>query len=86
MRYQWQYLQRSKAIFGLEEGAGQPAFAAALEGTLVEPRDILSAEAYVQHAFIQRRGTENALFEPEDLPDGVIFTSTGENPPFLDAL
>lgn len=86
MRYQWQYLQRAKAIFGLDEADGQTAFSATMSGSSIEPQDILAAEAFVQHSLIQRVGTERALFEPEELVEEITFTNSGEIPEFLNAL
>jgi hypothetical protein len=84
-RYQWQYVNRARAIFGLEENQGQVAYA----GTLKKPSgsflgmDILAVEADVQNAFVLAYGPENALFDPEDLAEGYAFTHSGELPGFL---
>ena len=83
MRYQWQYLQRAKAIFGLDEEAGQPAYSAVLVGGSSSARDILAAEAFVQHSLIQARGADSILCGAEDLIDDVTFTHAGDVPPFL---
>lgn len=85
-RYQWQYVQRARAIFGLDENAGRPAFAAAFSvDTAPTGDDILAAEAYVQNQFIVNVGPDHALFEPEDIVEGFVFVNSGDVPPFIHA-
>lgn len=83
MRYQWQYVHRARAIFGLEEAAGQPAYVALFGAQEVTARDIVGAEAYVQHSFIARFGIDHALFEPEDIEEDLTFANVGHPPRFL---
>lgn len=84
-RYQWQYVNRARAIFGLDESSGQVAFAGTLRKVSggVVGIDILAAEAEVQNAFISAYGPDRALFDPEDLVPGYIFTFCGDAPSFL---
>ena len=71
-RYQWQYVRRAQAIFGLDESGGQESYAANFT-RIVGEHDILATEAYIQNKFILSAGTQNALFEPEDLTEGYEF-------------
>jgi len=84
-RYQWQYVNRARAIFGLDESSGQVAFAGILKKTssAVQGIDILAVEAEVQNAFVLACGPANALFDPEDLVNGCTITYGGEPPSFL---
>lgn len=82
MRYQWQYLVRAKAIFGLDESRGQVSFAATFDET-VDAQDVLAAEAHVQNCFITIVGPEHALFEAEKLVDNYSFVHLGDAPRFL---
>ena len=87
-RYQWQYVRRARAIFGLEEASGQVAYSGTVKkiGGLVQGIDILATEAEVQNAFVLACGPANALFDPEDLLDGYLVAHHGELPLFLSAV
>jgi len=85
MRYQWQYVSRARAIFGLDESSGQVAFAGVLRknnGEVVG-LDILAAEAGIQSDFMSVHGPDRALFDPEDLVPGYAFLHSGSPPKFL---
>ena len=83
-RYEKQYLDRARAIFGQRVPRDQPAFAGLFaDSDHIDQRHIISAEADVQNAFITRHGKNAALFEPELHVDGVEVKHQGEVPAFL---
>jgi len=70
-RYQPQYLQRARAIFGLDENSAQVAYCGLLSSE--EPINgtaILAIEAIVQKKFIDSFKRERALFKPIVPRDG----------------
>ncbi len=83
-RYQWQYVNRARSIYGAEESAGQVSYA----GTFKNPEQvngqlILAAEALTQNACVTKLGPQAVLFDPEDLIEGVEVIHSGEVPAFL---
>jgi hypothetical protein len=85
-RYQWQYVNRARAIFGCDEPDGQVAYAAAFRNPeSISPELILAAEADVQAACIVTLGTHAVLFDPEDTLEGILVRHLGAPPPFLTA-
>ena len=65
-RYQWQYVQRSLAIFAKEESEGQVAFAAKFISPDDIDRHIIKAtEAEVQASYIAHDGLVDPLFETQ---------------------
>jgi hypothetical protein len=82
-RYQSQYVDRAKAIFGLDESAGQKSFCAPVD----DPTVILQVEALVQQRFIAAHGRENALFQfrPPYPMRALTLDNQGSPPSFLRA-
>lgn len=64
VRYEQQYVDRAKSIFGMDTPQGQPAFAAVLDDDEVAVEDIVPLERQVQQIFIDNVGIENAEFSP----------------------
>ncbi|OFW28251.1 MAG: hypothetical protein A3J28_09805 [Acidobacteria bacterium RIFCSPLOWO2_12_FULL_60_22] len=84
VRYEKQYLDRARAIFGRQAPDDQPAFAGIFQsGTYLDGRHIRAAEAQVQQAFVARFGATAALFKPEQVSDDIEFRHVGEVPDFL---
>ena len=83
-RYQWQYVQKSLAIFNRKEADGQVSYAAtfkspsSINGTLIG-----AAESLIQDAFIQKHGIQNALFKPVNVKSGYKIMHAGTKPSFL---
>ena len=83
-RYQWQYVNRAKSIFGLDEERGQTAFAGVFESpNEVTGALILASEAYIQNCCVTAIGENEILFEPEDLVENVKVENSGELPSFI---
>jgi hypothetical protein len=83
-RYQWQYVSRARAIFGLGESHGQVAYAGVFRNPdAMSEQLILATEADAQSRCILVLGTEAVLFEPEDIMDGITVHHFGDYPPFL---
>mgnify|MGYP001075224487 CR=1 FL=1 len=85
IRYEWQYVERSCAIFGQSKPQNQPAFAGSfIDDTKVDECQIEAAEANVQEAFLKRHGKEAAIFhqKPKSYPD-IKVTHQGDAPAFL---
>jgi hypothetical protein len=83
-RYQWQYVERSRAIFGIEEEKGQSAFV----GLFVNPKEpsgdhIRAVEARIQNCFILRHSEKSALFHPLRDSEDLLVEHLGSMPSFL---
>ena len=81
-RYQWQYVQRSRAIFGKQNSDGQVSYA----GTFIKPKKITgkiigAAESLVQESFISKYGESNALFSPVSVKSGFRISHIGKEKP-----
>lgn len=83
-RYQWQYVNRARSIYGAEESAGQVSFAGIFKNPeQVNGQLILAAEAFTQNGCVTKLGPQAVLFDPEDLIEGVEVIHSGEVPAFL---
>lgn len=80
-RYQQQYIDRAKAIYGMDAPQGQPAFAARLNE--VATNQIEPLERLVQQNFIDNVGIEHALFTPRGEAPVIQVVHEGEMPEFL---
>ena len=84
VRYEKQYLERARAIFGRQAPDNQPAFAGNFEsGVHLDERLIRAVEAQVQQAFVARFGGTAALFKPGQVSGDIEFRHVGEVPVFL---
>ena len=81
-RYQKQYIDRAKAIFGASEPKRQPAFAARIPKG-IPCQKIKDIEATVQHALIRVHGNDAALFRPIKKFTPVPLHHKGNPPAFL---
>ena len=77
-RYQWQYVQRSMAIFGKDKTDGQVSFSA----IFVKPKKVTgeiigAAESIVQNSFVRLQGKDQALFQPVKFKAGFNLVSVG---------
>ena len=84
VRYQKQYVERSKAIFGSDTPQNQPAFA----GTFIDPNGITSEnvgdiEKLIQWTFLQRRERSQALFKRPSGRPNIDVKYCGDVPSFL---
>lgn len=61
-RYQKQYLNMSKAIFGKDEKAAQIAYAGFFEGKKKKPVPYGDIEKHLQKKCIEKYGAENVIF------------------------
>ena len=83
-RYQKQYVERSKAIFGSDTPQNQPAFA----GTFIDSNGITcenvgDVEKLIQWAFLERGDRKQALFKrPSERPN-IDVKYFGDIPSFL---
>jgi hypothetical protein len=83
-RYQWQYVNRARAIFGRDETDGQGAYAGTFRNPdSITPERILAAEAEVQSRCVLALGPDAILFDPEDAIEGFTVRHAGSSPPFL---
>ena len=83
-RYEKQYLNCARVIFGRQAPDDQPAFAGIFEsGAHLDRWHIRAAEAQVQKAFVARFGATAALFKPGQVGDDIEFRHIGEVPVFL---
>ena len=84
-RYQWQYVQRARSIFGTEESAGQVVYAGLFKKPeQINGRLIFAAEAFTQNRCITVLGPQAVLFDAEDLVEGVEVINRGSLPTFLE--
>jgi hypothetical protein len=82
-RYQKQYVDRSKAIFGSSIPSNQPAFASIVTDERITINDIEPIERQLQDVFIGLHGKENALFTPRGKASNYQLTHSGDAPSFL---
>jgi len=84
-RYQKQYIDRARAIFGADKPQNQPAYA----GHFLSPSDptpelIKHAEESIQNLFLNKVGKSAALFTFRGAAGQVSIKSQGQDlPPFL---
>jgi hypothetical protein len=84
-RYQKQYIDRARAIFGADKPQNQPAYV----GHFLSPDDpapelIESVEKTIQNLFLNKFGKSAALFTPRGAAGQVSIKSEGQDlPPFL---
>ena len=84
VRYQWQYVDRAKSIFGQDESAGQVAYA----GLFRKPKEInskliLAAEAFIQNHCTNVLMSKDCLFQCKKLAEEVKVINRGRLPQFL---
>jgi hypothetical protein len=86
-RYQWQYVNRARSIFGRDEADGQVAYSGEFRNPeSITPELILAAEADVQSGCVLALGPDAVLFDPEDTVDGLTVRHLGTPPIFLTGL
>lgn len=83
-RYQWQYLDRARSIFGQEESAGQVAYV----GLFQKPAEISghlirAAEAFTQNCCRMKLQPQACLFKCKKFVNNVDVSNVGDTPPFL---
>lgn len=85
VRYEWQYVNRSRAIFGESFPQNQPAFAGSFpDDTELGKDQIEGAEADVQKAFLAQYGARQAMFDPTKIRStGIRVIHQGNAPAFL---
>ena len=83
VRYERQYIDRAKSIFGMDAPQGQPAFAAVLDDDEVAVEQIEPLEHQVQQIFIDNVGIENADFTPRGQIGDFNLVHDGDMPAFL---
>lgn len=83
VRYQQQYVDRAKAIFGSESPINQPAFASIVTDQQITVDDIEPIERQIQEVFLQSYGRENALFTPRGKVQNYELIHEGDMPQFL---
>ena len=83
VRYQKQYVDRSKAIFGSNSPHNQPAFASVVTDPTIKVEDIEPIERQIQEKFIVIHGKENALFKARGNLPNYSLSHTGNPPGFL---
>jgi hypothetical protein len=84
VRYDRQYVDRTKAIFGSDTPQNQPAFA----GTFVDPNcttceNVGDVEKLIQWVFLERRGGKQALFRSPNGRPNIAVEYCGDAPSFL---
>lgn len=82
VRYEPQYINRSRAIYGQDRPSGQPAFVGIIGGRC-KPRDVADLERHVQRAFVEARGQNNAQFKPPGTGGRGQYSHVGRKPSFL---
>jgi hypothetical protein len=82
-RYQWQYVNRACAIFGLNEMKGQVCFVGLPRSKRITGSDLHAIEANIQHRFIDEFGKKAALFEPISSVPPLVLRHLGKVPSFL---
>lgn len=82
-RYEKQYIERTKAIFGASAPSNQPAFASIIEDPEISQDDIEPIERQLQNTFISVHGSNNALFTPRGQASDFQLIHTGDVPSFL---
>ena len=82
-RYQQQYIDRAKAIFGSSKPKSQPAFAAVFPEGSVSISDIEPIERKIQDIFVSVHGTNNAQFSPRGVAFAQELSHSGNMPSFL---
>ncbi len=83
VRYEPQYINRAKAIFGQDKPAHQPAFAAITCDTGIPVDKIEHIERQVQESFLNAVGPQSALFTTRGKPPGIAIVHEGDTPGFL---
>lgn len=81
-RYQKQYIERAKAIFGMDSPQNQPSFACIFESN-VSDHDIELVEEYIQTKFLNKYEQKNALFQNKEEVNDLEIAISGELPDFL---
>lgn len=85
MRYQKQYIDRSKSIFGTDLPTNQPAFAAIINDQKIDKDDIEPIEWQLQELFLTYSGASNALFTRKGEAGTFNISHLGEPPSFLNS-
>lgn len=83
VRYQQQYVDRAKAIFGNDNPDDQPAFASIVTDPQITIPDIEPIERQIQEVFLTAHGPEDALFTPRGPVPRYELIHTGDRPAFL---
>ena len=84
VRYQKQYLDRARAIFGLDASKGQPSYAGLIETPRnPSPELVERIERNIQNSFLLKHGKNNCLFEIQGTVETISILHRGSRPPFL---
>lgn len=83
VRYEPQYVNRAKAIFGQDFPIDQPAFAAITDETEIPTDQIVELERQVQQSFLEVVGEDGALFTGHREPPCITMEHEGDAPDFL---
>jgi len=83
VRYEKQYVNRAKAIFGMDRPQGQPAFAAIFNDDEVAVDQIEPLERQIQQLFLNDVGPDAALFTPPGQAPHFDLIHEGNMPAFL---
>lgn len=84
-RYQKQYIDRAKAIFGSDAPDNQPAYVGHFINPInPDPELIIAVEKTIQYEFINKVGRNKALFTTRGYAGHIGVESEGDHiPPFL---
>lgn len=82
VRYEPQYINRARAIYGQDRPSGQPAFVGIIDGPC-NSHDVANLERHVQRAFVAAFGRDNAEFKPPREDDYGQYAHAGQKPSFL---
>jgi len=84
VRYQPQYVERSKAIFGSDSPQEQPAFAGTFtDSNGVTCENVEDVEKLIQWAFLERGDRKQALFKRPNRRPNIKVEYCGDVPSFL---
>jgi hypothetical protein len=84
VRYEQQYVDRSRAIFGMDTPRDQPAFAGRFKADITDPSTIREVEELVQWTFLHGKARNQAVFSKRPWqPPTIDVEHFGTPPSFL---
>ena len=84
VRYEKQYLDRARAIFGMDKPQHQPAYAGQFVSPIRPDSELVEAiERNIQSLFLKSVGQAAALFKPRGMLKALHWSNQGEIPRFL---
>jgi hypothetical protein len=84
VRYEKQYVERSKAIFGSDTPQNQPAFAGTfMDSSGITSENVGDIEKVIQWTFLQKRERNQALFKRPSGRPNIDVKYRGDVPSFL---